>query len=888
MAVLRRPASLALPNKWRSVVQRAVFVAVVLAVLQSLLFQSYTGGQQQPGTAQQQTSVFNWRIAGQMVTVALSTAGSTDGNMNSSSADAHPTDHVPATPGTPAMALEERPAKSKSSGSRQPDLAAASAARDSAADSSGAGATAGAADTGAAASEAPADTARPARAGGTTAVADAAADTGGAADTGTAAASGSASASAASSRALTCEETGLCSVGKVQHWWGPITSNENLAQMLERVSYKKEIMLVTSGVADLPSAVNVVEDARSLGMAHIFILLWDESFCNEIPASFRATVSCAWDMRRSQESAGVFYDTMAKRWEFIARTLRMGYNLLSLDADTSLVFDPYRYLKSPILNKYNALFQRDGNGFNNINCGVLYFQNCHPAGPVTFMAVELADRTLRQREDLVAMKLVYGEGWTIEGNTWDQASWNDMLHGASQGRPNTQTAGEGANEKDWFWENVNHGYAANGRMQRLQVEWPEEWRKVTKYARGSLDVVQNLRYPVPPNDTWWQQHAKHFYPPERRNSSNAFLQLILDASPAPLFEIGKPWSKPEDVGQEDFGYLPPWFVSTWVYRGSHGWWALDPPSQVIPHSAYSYTPGGSGLWKSYTVKGHGWWNWQVSEAFGGGNVLGMPGETKLLMLAPGVALYTETEEAFRDTIGQYSRLAEALGRKFVIPTPPCDSVWLGVFAAPHDERLTFQLKAPEDADIHTWKDTYDGMTVLQFPNLRRRKNGHRDASYCHWIRGLTPSCTPALANYVDALAYLERNMTPEQAIPGESNTMWLAEWTAAGGEEGPLAKQQQGSVKEERRVLPSPAVTVATGTAAIEACSNFADAPVLFLGAVPQISDEAGLPPLSHDVKQCHAFADKPLDMSPSTTQGQDNRQARLNGTAVAALPVSM
>ncbi len=47
----------------------------------------------------------------------------------------------------------------------------------------------------------------------------------------------------------------------------------------------------------------------------------------------------------------------------------------------------------------------------------------------------------------------------------------------------------------------------------------------TLYPRGPLDVVEDMQYPVPPNDTWWAQHARHFYPPQRRASSTAFIQV---------------------------------------------------------------------------------------------------------------------------------------------------------------------------------------------------------------------------------------------------------------------------------------------------------------------------------------------------------------------------
>ncbi len=88
-------------------------------------------------------------------------------------------------------------------------------------------------------------------------------------------------------------------------------------------------------------------------------------------------------------------------------------------------------------------------------------------------------------------------------------------------------------------------------------------------------------------------------------------------------------------------------------------------------------------------------------------------------------------------------------------------------------------------------------------------------------------------------------LTPQQAQPGRANTLWHAEWEAAGGANGLGAHPQMGQLKEDKRVAPVPAAAVPTGAAAIEAgkAGSLGEAPVLFLGAVPTIADEAGLPP---------------------------------------------
>lgn len=57
-------------------------------------------------------------------------------------------------------------------------------------------------------------------------------------------------------------------------------------------------------------------------------------------------------------------------------------------------------------------------------------------------------------------------------------------------------------------------------------------------------------------------------------------QLVRDASPHPLYEVGQPWTKPADVPQENWAYISPWLAGTQVLRGQHGFWALEPPAGV--------------------------------------------------------------------------------------------------------------------------------------------------------------------------------------------------------------------------------------------------------------------------------------------------------------------
>ena len=61
---------------------------------------------------------------------------------------------------------------------------------------------------------------------------------------------------------------------------------------------------------------------------------------------------------------------------------------LCLAADVMALDSPYRIFKSPIFAPYTLLAQNDG-VFGGINCGVMYFQNASPSGPVAWAPASL-------------------------------------------------------------------------------------------------------------------------------------------------------------------------------------------------------------------------------------------------------------------------------------------------------------------------------------------------------------------------------------------------------------------------------------------------------------------------------------------------------------------
>lgn len=286
---------------------------------------------------------------------------------------------------------------------------------------------------------------------------------------------------------LGCELSGYCSVGRVRTWSGDISTNAALREMLEAVSYKKEIIITALNTpvgvwAEM--AINLVKSAEALGLAHFVLQGVSEEVCAGLPPAFQH-ISCVWDSRPGADGSGVTRMAVfwAKRWETTARMLRMGYNVLIVDPDSMFHHDPYLFLKSPPLNKYTLLYQKDapdGNFGAGVNCGVMYWQNAHPSGPAVWAVVEHTDRTYRQREAVEEMQSIYPR-WDPFNHTWDQGTWNDMLLSLDSGEPRYTAVVDIANEE---WKEEMDSEIAQRRLECVNVTWPAEWFNVTGIVPG--------------------------------------------------------------------------------------------------------------------------------------------------------------------------------------------------------------------------------------------------------------------------------------------------------------------------------------------------------------------------------------------------------------------
>ena len=195
------------------------------------------------------------------------------------------------------------------------------------------------------------------------------------------------------------------------------------------------------------------------------------------------------------------------------------------------------------------------------------------------------------------------------------------------------------------------------------------------------------------------------------------------------------------------------------------------------------------------------------------------------------------------------------------------------------------------------------LQVLQFPDrqlqrlLHEREQQRQEAqpagqpagqplSYCHWLRSITDGCVAAMPAHADAVAFLERSLTAEQAAQSRANTLYFDEWEAALAEEraagssgsSVAAVSSSGTSSSLFAVRPS-----VPNAAAVEAAAAAlgASPPVLFLGLVPQLQDAIGLADLPPEYGGCSPL--RPDATFASNGDGQARRQARLGGAQAAA-----
>eukprot|EP00798_Chlamydomonas_sp_ICE-L_P006333 gene6333-2959_t len=143
------------------------------------------------------------------------------------------------------------------------------------------------------------------------------------------------------SDSLACEQSGYCSLGKISPFLGDVASSEQLKNMLDSCSYKKEVILLASTSDVLDNALQTYNQFIQLGLAHVVLLAPDEGACHKA-SDIASDLCCVWN---SVELPGNFFPHQLKLWHIrrrvTARAVRLGYNFMVVDTDVIIFDDPY-------------------------------------------------------------------------------------------------------------------------------------------------------------------------------------------------------------------------------------------------------------------------------------------------------------------------------------------------------------------------------------------------------------------------------------------------------------------------------------------------------------------------------------------------------------------
>ncbi|GIL71501.1 hypothetical protein Vretimale_2615 [Volvox reticuliferus] len=115
-------------------------------------------------------------------------------------------------------------------------------------------------------------------------------------------------------------------------------------------------------------------------------------------ATSSADLGCAWYNQAFPDAFIGHRRLMLKRLMLMARVVRQGYNLLSLDTDVIVFREPYSFLKHPPYSSAHMLVGKSIRGGSMVNTGVMYFQNVSRTGPVSWLLSEAVERNLRWME----------------------------------------------------------------------------------------------------------------------------------------------------------------------------------------------------------------------------------------------------------------------------------------------------------------------------------------------------------------------------------------------------------------------------------------------------------------------------------------------------------
>ena len=483
------------------------------------------------------------------------------------------------------------------------------------------------------------------------------------------------------------------SFGKLDPWSGDIFPTKNLIDALETRSYKKEIIMtyVNEAPSAFEPAVNFFFTLRSMGYDHWILLVDDQRYLCEIFMDILPYSGCAWSSFREEFPGLPGGGTWTKKfalWMIAGRAIRLGYNVFTIDVDTTIQQDVYALFKSKAMMNANMIFQNEGGV--NVNSGIVYLQNVNASGPVSYVINNQMIETLRYFDHPEWLETEFpGMNFidALYALAWDQIQMTHHVQTVLRGVPYFNAYDKGR-RRNYDSFPPNQTIAKKFTVRRVEpIPWDYDEERtpnpsqlfeisasfaeinIPKYNKNAMESVGPLAYP---------------YPDEPGSFAAKFIALLEK-------ESGKLWDDPYDPNAN--GSYPTEILgtpregtvfSTSVQYITGKWWGFTPPQEsFISHQVLFRGP--KDLRKFY-AKSLGLWHKEVDRLLYkataglskkyGMREHGYSASTKFLSLSPQYQLNI-TLEQWKTITASTLVMAKLSNRIPVIPPISCHSGFLG-------------------------------------------------------------------------------------------------------------------------------------------------------------------------------------------------------------------
>ncbi|MEW5320246.1 MAG: hypothetical protein WDW38_011331 [Sanguina aurantia] len=527
-----------------------------------------------------------------------------------------------------------------------------------------------------------------------------------------------------------CRASGYCSMRHVSPFLGDVYPTAGIKACLESRGYRKEIIVISE--TRINPAYQAYDEFRRLGLGHVVWMTNSQDKC-ERSSWLLPDLGCIWSSQVF-DGADVQGKMHMDRVAFTGRALRLGFNVLQVEADIIVFQDPYRFLKSPPLSDHNLLIMRDGNGF--LNSGVIYCQNARPDGPTAYVLNEIVDRTLRWQESkalleskdpprsaicaeqsqftdtllsVVAGRPLFSQCWGPESYELRDKWWADHAKVLNITIDGNMPIGDSQRLLESVMEQVlgtarrslsAHG-SAHGRLPGRQLSLWRAWARLTQTfprprRRACAHLTQACALPsqgvgasdadvpaAPSQGVWPEELGGRGYVNPRDGAAAEYIAHMLE-------DTNVLWPDVEDADKdadsatitETFAFLPAFFIHTWSVGGGMGWWNKE----LVPHfpqvmAHFVQVPGGASN-KPVVKMSLARYDWNLAHLAKAQE--GVFFSSTRTSPTPDVLAYSpEIEDtpwpnaaAYQDAIQALVLLGMASNRTVAFPSLPCNLTWV--------------------------------------------------------------------------------------------------------------------------------------------------------------------------------------------------------------------